>query len=59
MQGHVKPASIMPDKEELGKDQTAPLHAVKSKTILMKKNLILTGNSIVVQREKVNDTITT
>ncbi|KAL5673982.1 hypothetical protein ACJX0J_018288, partial [Zea mays] len=52
VQGHVKPASIMPDKEELGKDQTAPLHAVKSKTILMKKNLILTGHIIVVQREK-------
>ncbi|XP_066306868.1 uncharacterized protein [Miscanthus floridulus] len=59
VQGHVKSASIMPDKKELGKDQNAAAPAVKSKTILTKKNPIITGNSIVaVQREKVNDTIT-
>jgi len=60
VQGHVKPASIMPDKKYLGKDQNAVAPAVKSKTILTKKNPIITGNTIVaVQREKVNDTITT
>ena len=59
VQGHVKSASIMPDKKELGKDQNAAAPAVKSKTILTKKNPIITDNSIVaVQREKVNDTIT-
>lgn len=59
VQGHVKPASIMPDQKELGKDQNAAAPAVKSKTILTKKNPIITGNGIVaVQREKVNDTIT-
>lgn len=59
VQGHVKSASIMPDKKELGKDQNAAAPAVKSKTILTKKNPIITSNTIVaVQREKVNDTIT-
>jgi len=57
VQGHVKSASIMPDKKEIGKNQNAP-PAVKRKTILMKKNQILTGNSMVaVQHEKVNDAI--
>jgi hypothetical protein len=59
VQGHVKSASIMPDKKELGKDQNAAAPAAKSKTILTKKNPIITSNTIVaVQREKVNDTIT-
>nr|CAB3478031.1 unnamed protein product [Digitaria exilis] len=63
MDGHVKPASTLPDNKEPGKDQrvlseTASA-SVKSKPLLMKKNPMITGNRIIAaQRVDVEDTIT-
>nr|CAB3473989.1 unnamed protein product [Digitaria exilis] len=63
MDGHVKPASTLPENKEPGKDQrvlseTASA-SVKSKPLLMKKNPMITGNRIIAaQRVDFEDTIT-
>ncbi|GJM93453.1 hypothetical protein PR202_ga10011 [Eleusine coracana subsp. coracana] len=55
VQGDVNPGTILPDNEELRKDQTVTAESL-GKTILMKKNPVLTGNSFVAaQREKAKD----
>ncbi|GJN17975.1 hypothetical protein PR202_gb05086 [Eleusine coracana subsp. coracana] len=55
VQGHGNPGTILHDNEELQKDQTMTAESM-GKTILMKKNPVLTGNSFVAaQREKAKD----
>ncbi|CAO2183164.1 unnamed protein product [Urochloa humidicola] len=58
-QGHVKLASTLPDNKDESTLSEAPTASVKSKPILMKKNPMLTGNSIIAaQRKDGKDTIT-
>ncbi|CAL4954956.1 unnamed protein product [Urochloa decumbens] len=58
-QGHAKLASTIPDNKDQSTVSEAPAASVKSKPILMKKNPMLTGNSILAaQRKDGKDTIT-
>ncbi|RLN23779.1 hypothetical protein C2845_PM07G19830 [Panicum miliaceum] len=58
-QGHVKPASTIPDNKDQSALSEAAAASAKSKPILMKKNPMITGNIIITApREEVKDAIT-